>query len=580
MKDVLRETAIENAKKWQSPDYDELTRKEVAKIEQESPEDFFDAFYKNLEFGTGGLRGIMGIGTNRMNKYTVGMATQGFANYICQQFTPKNRSIAIAYDCRNNSQEFARVAANIFAANGLKVYLFESLRPTPELSFAIRELGCCGGVVVTASHNPKEYNGYKAYWNDGAQVLAPHDKNIITEVNKITSPNQVKWTGGDENITILGEEFDQKYMNMIETQMLSTDEIKSHKDIKIVYTPIHGTGIKIVPQMLSKMGFNNLYVVEKQSIPSGDFPTVDSPNPEEPAAMSMAIELAKEKGAELVFATDPDSDRIGLAIRDDRNELVLLNGNQTGSLLTYYILRRWSELGRINGNQYIIKTIVTTQLMGDIAESFGVRYFDVLTGFKYIAEVIRTLEGKMQYICGGEESYGFLIGDQVRDKDAVIASVMIAEMAAWAKSKGMTLFDLLCEMYTKYGFYKEGLMSIVRKGSKGQQEIASMMERFRNNPPKQLGGSDVVRINDFQSLECFDTTTSTKSSINQHKSNVLQWITENGTVISVRPSGTEPKIKFYFSVKLNLPHQSEFHSIEAQLDEKIAKLKEEMNLLR
>ena len=579
MKDGLKEIAEKNASIWKGADYDDFTRSQVETLERECPEEFFESFYKNLEFGTGGLRGIMGVGTNRMNKYTVGMATQGFANYIRTQFCTETASVALAYDCRNNSAEFARVAANIFAANGLKVYLFESLRPTPELSYAIRKLGCCGGVVVTASHNPKEYNGYKAYWNDGAQVLTPHDKNIINEVNKITSPTQVKWEGNPENITLLGEEFDKEYMNMVESELLSQEAVAQNRDIKIVYTPIHGTGIKIVPQMLERMGFSNIYVVEAQSTPSGDFPTVDSPNPEEPAAMSMAMELAKEKDAELVFATDPDSDRIGLAIRDDRGELVLLNGNQTGSLLTYYILRRWSELGRIDGNQYILKTIVTTQLMGDIAESFGVRYFDVLTGFKYIAEVIRELEGRMKYICGGEESYGFLIGDQVRDKDAVIASAMIAEMAAWAKSQGMSLFQLLSHVYTKYGFYKEGLVSIVRKGNKGQQEIAEMMTNMRNNPPKSLGGSRVARINDFQSLECTDTATSTKSAINQHKSNVLQWITESGTVVSARPSGTEPKIKFYFSVKEELPSIADFHKVEELLDRKIEDLKRELNLI-
>ncbi len=579
MKDGLKEIAEKNAGVWKSSDYDELTRKEVELLEQNNPEEFIESFYKNLEFGTGGLRGIMGVGTNRMNRYTVGMATQGFANYISTQFCTQTASVAVAYDCRNNSAEFARTAANIFAANGLKVYLFESLRPTPELSYAIRKLGCCGGVVVTASHNPKEYNGYKAYWNDGAQVLTPHDKNIIGEVNKITSPTQVKWEGNQENITILGADFDNEYMNMVESELLSKEAVAQNKDLKIVYTPIHGTGIKIVPQMLERMGFNNVFVVEAQSTPSGDFPTVDSPNPEEPAAMSMAMELAKEKGADLVFATDPDSDRIGLAIRNDRDELVLLNGNQTGSLLTYYILRRWSELGRIDGNQYILKTIVTTQLMGDIAESFGVRYFDVLTGFKYIAEVIRELEGRMKYICGGEESYGFLIGDQVRDKDAVIASAMIAEMAAWAKSEGMSLFQLLAHIYTKYGFYKEGLVSIVRKGNKGQQEIAEMMTNLRNNPPQSLGGSRVVRINDFQSLECTDTATSTKTSINQHKSNVLQWITESGTVVSARPSGTEPKIKFYFSVKEELANIADYHKVEESLDAKIEELKHELNLI-
>ena len=579
MKDGLKEIAEKNASIWKGADYDDFTRSQVETLERECPEEFFESFYKNLEFGTGGLRGIMGVGTNRMNKYTVGMATQGFANYIRTQFCTETASVALAYDCRNNSAEFARVAANIFAANGLKVYLFESLRPTPELSYAIRKLGCCGGVVVTASHNPKEYNGYKAYWNDGAQVLTPHDKNIINEVNKITTPTQVKWEGNPENITLLGEEFDKEYMNMVESELLSQEAVAQNRDIKIVYTPIHGTGIKIVPQMLERMGFSNIYVVEAQSTPSGDFPTVDSPNPEEPAAMSMAMELAKEKDAELVFATDPDSDRIGLAIRDDRGELVLLNGNQTGSLLTYYILRRWSELGRIDGNQYILKTIVTTQLMGDIAESFGVRYFDVLTGFKYIAEVIRELEGRMKYICGGEESYGFLIGDQVRDKDAVIASAMIAEMAAWAKSQGMSLFQLLSHIYTKYGFYKEGLVSIVRKGNKGQQEIAEMMTNMRNNPPKSLGGSRVARINDFQSLECTDTTTSIKTAINQHKSNVLQWITESGTVVSARPSGTEPKIKFYFSVKEELPSIADFHKVEELLDRKIEDLKRELNLI-
>ncbi len=477
------------AEKWLSDSYDEETRKKVKQLIDNDPKELTESFYKDLEFGTGGLRGIMGVGTNRMNVYTVGMATQGLSNYLKKAFPDEPIRVAVGHDSRNNSRLFAERVADIFAANGFKVYLFDSLRPTPELSFAIRHLHCHSGVVVTASHNPKEYNGYKAYWSDGAQVVAPHDRNIIAEVQKITSPDQVMIWKGDrsENIEILDETFDQIYLEAVHGLSLSPDAVERYHDMKIVYTPLHGTGVILVPESLRKYGFTNILTVKEQNIPDGNFPTVESPNPEERSAMKMAIELAESEKAEVVLATDPDADRIGMALRDENGQYVLLNGNQTCSLLVYYIVKRWSELGRLRGKEYIVKTIVTTELVARIAESFGVRHFDCLTGFKYIATVMRNHEQTMQYICGGEESFGFLAEDFVRDKDAVSACSLAAEAAAWAKSQDMTLYELLKEMYVRYGFFREALVSVVRKGKEGQEEIAKMMSDYRSNPPRSLG---------------------------------------------------------------------------------------------
>lgn len=569
----------ERAEKWLSGDYDEATKMQVKNLIDNNKKELTESFYKDLEFGTGGLRGIMGVGTNRMNIYTVGMATQGLANYLKKAFPEGRIKVAVGHDSRNNSRLFSERVADIFAANGFKVYLFDSLRPTPELSFAIRELGCQSGVVITASHNPKEYNGYKAYWADGAQVVAPHDRNIIAEVQKITSPDQVLTGGDKENITILDETFDRIYLDAVHGLSLSPEAIEKYHDMKIVYTPIHGTGVILVPESLRKFGFTNVITVKEQNIPDGNFPTVESPNPEERSTMKMAIDLAAKEGAELVLATDPDADRIGVALKDENGEYVLLNGNQTCSLLVYYMLRRWSDLGRLNGRQYIIKTIVTTELVARIAESFGVKHFDCLTGFKYIATVIRNHEGSMQYIGGGEESFGFLAGDFVRDKDAVSACSLAAEAAAWAKSQGMTLYGLLKEIYMQYGFFREALVSVVRKGKEGQEEIARMMGEYRANPPKSIGGSPVVLIKDYLSSESTDTKSGDKTPIDMEKSNVLQFFTADSTVVSIRPSGTEPKIKFYFGVRGELTAIDQFDRVEKELDGKIERIKKEMHLI-
>lgn len=575
----LENTAKMSAEKWLIGDYDAVTKDEVQRLMTSDLGELTESFYKTLEFGTGGLRGIMGVGTNRMNKYTVGMATQGYANYLRSQFPSEKVAVAIGFDSRNNSAFFADITAKIFAANGMRVFLFNSLRPTPELSFAIRHFGCKGGVVITASHNPKEYNGYKAYWEDGGQVTTPHDTNIIAEVNKITSPDQVKWSGQAENIEILNESFDEIYLSKLSTLLLSPEAVGHQRDMKIVYTPIHGSGVRLVPEMLRRTGFTNVMIVNEQAVLDGNFPTVVSPNPEEKSAMQMALDLAQSESADLVLATDPDADRIGIAIRNDKGEYILLNGNQTGSLLTYYILQRWKDLGKLNGNQYIVKTIVTTELIAKIAKAYGVEYFDVLTGFKYIAEVIREFEGKKQYICGGEESYGFLVGDFVRDKDAVISAAMIAEMAAWAKDRGLSMFDLLAETYIKYGFYKEALVSITKKGSDGQREIVKMMQDYRTSSPKELAGSRVVAIKDYLTHEHTDLLTGTKALIKQPKSDVLQFVTADGTVVSVRPSGTEPKIKFYFCVSAALCCKEKLHEVEATLDDKISRIKRDLNLI-
>ena len=571
----------ERAEKWLSDSYDEETRKKVKQLIDNDPKELTESFYKDLEFGTGGLRGIMGVGTNRMNVYTVGMATQGLSNYLKKAFPDEPIRVAVGHDSRNNSRLFAERVADIFAANGFKVYLFDSLRPTPELSFAIRHLHCHSGVVVTASHNPKEYNGYKAYWSDGAQVVAPHDRNIIAEVQKITSPDQVMIWKGDrsENIEILDETFDQIYLEAVHGLSLSPDAVERYHDMKIVYTPLHGTGVILVPESLRKYGFTNILTVKEQNIPDGNFPTVESPNPEERSAMKMAIELAESEKAEVVLATDPDADRIGMALRDENGQYVLLNGNQTCSLLVYYIVKRWSELGRLRGKEYIVKTIVTTELVARIAESFGVRHFDCLTGFKYIATVMRNHEQTMQYICGGEESFGFLAEDFVRDKDAVSACSLAAEAAAWAKSQDMTLYELLKEMYVRYGFFREALVSVVRKGKEGQEEIAKMMSDYRSDPPRSLGGSPIVVIKDYLNGEALDLTNGSKTPIDMERSNVLQFTTADSTVVSIRPSGPEPKIKFYFGVRAELNDTARFNEVQAELDGKIESIKKEMGLV-
>jgi phosphoglucomutase len=530
------------AASWLSDSYDMETRQKVnIMLHNGDPKELEDSFYRNLEFGTGGLRGIMGVGTNRMNKYTVGMATQGLANYL-KKCHPgdDNIKVAISYDSRNNSRYFAKITAEVFAANDFHVYLFENLRPTPELSFAIRELKCQAGVMITASHNPKEYNGYKAYWEDGAQITSPHDENIIDEVSKITDPSLVKFGDGSPyNITLIGNNIDTKYLDSILSLTLSPESVMRHSDMKIVYTPLHGTGVRIVPKALHQMGFTNIITVSEQEISDGDFPTIISPNPEEPSAMKMGVALAEKTGADLVMATDPDADRMGIAVRNNSGEMVLLNGNQTASILMYYILTRWKELGKLNKNTYTVKTIVTTELLKAISDKFGVEIYDVLTGFKYIAQIVRENEGKKTFICGGEESYGFNLGEFVRDKDAVIACSMIAECAAWASDKGLSLFQLLNSIYDEFGLYKEKLVSVTKKGKDGAEMIAALMMQYRNNPPKELAGSKVNKIIDYDRPE----------TTGFPKSNVLRFFAEDGAVVSIRPSGTEPKIKYYFGVK-------------------------------
>ena len=561
---------LKRAQVWLEGNYDEDTKAEIRKMIENDPEGLTEAFYKDLEFGTGGLRGIMGVGTNRMNKYTVGMATQGLANYLKKMF-PDNKtiSIAIATDSRNNNTFFANTTANVMSANGIKVFMFDELRPTPELSFAIRHLGCQAGVVITASHNPPEYNGYKAYWEDGGQLVAPHDKNVIEEVQKIKNIDDVKFERNDDLIEIIGEEVDRVYVEKIKGLSLSPEIIARQKDMKIVYTPIHGAGVKLVPQSLKAFGFENIFNVPEQDIPDGNFPTVKSPNPEEPAALAMALDKARETDAAIVMATDPDTDRVGIAVKNNKGEFVLLNGNQTATLLINYLLKKWKEKGKVTGNEYIVKTIVTSEILKDIADKNGIKTYDTLTGFKYIAEILRLLEGKQTFIGGGEESYGYLVGDFVRDKDAVISCCMIAETAAWAADQGKTLYDLLPDIYAEFGFYKERLISIVRKGKAGAEEIQKMMEEYRANPPKLINGSDVVLIKDYLISKEIDTVTGTESDIDLPKSNVLQFFLKDGSKISVRPSGTEPKIKFYFSVKDELESKEKFEEVNAMLEKRI-----------
>lgn len=575
----LQKLALDRAQQWLAGDYDEVTKAQIRDMIENNPSELTESFYRTLEFGTGGLRGIMGVGTNRMNTYTVGMATQGLANYLRKSFGDSHIKVAIAYDCRNNSPLFAQTAADVMAANDIDVYLFDSLRPTPELSFAIRHLGCKSGIVVTASHNPKEYNGYKAYWEDGGQVTTPHDTNIIDEVNSISDFSQVKMRGGKGKVQIIGMDVDKSYLEMIKALSLSPDSVARHADMKIVYTPLHGTGVRLVPMSLHNYGFTNIVNVAEQDITDGNFPTVVSPNPEEQAAMAMGVAKAIEVGAEMVMATDPDADRQALAVKNHAGEFLLLNGNQTGSLLTYYVLRRHKERGTLKGNEFVVKTIVTTEMIAKIAESFGVKYYDVLTGFKFIAEQIREVEATEKFLCGGEESFGFLIGDAVRDKDAVASLAMAAECAAWAKDQGLSMFDLLCELYLEYGFYKEGLLSITRKGISGIQEIQDMMTKFRENPPKSLCGSDVCLIKDYQRQIVVDVKAGEQRSLDGlPKSNVLQFVTQDGTIVSVRPSGTEPKIKFYFGVREELNDVKDYDVVSSRLDEKIERLKKDLGL--
>ena len=579
--DLLKQVTAK-AQIWLGDGYDEETKAAVrAMLDNEDKTDLIEAFYKDLEFGTGGLRGIMGAGTNRMNIYTVGAATQGLSNYLKKAFADLPQiKVAIGHDCRNNSRKFAEVAADVFSANGIKVYLFDALRPTPEVSFAIRELGCQSGVILTASHNPKEYNGYKAYWNDGAQMIAPHDKNTIDEVNKITSVKDVKFRGNAELIEIIGEEIDRRYLDRIKTLSLSPEAIAHHHDMKIVYTPIHGTGVKLIPASLKNFGFTNIIHVPEQDVVSGDFPTVVSPNPEEPAALDMAIKKAIETDAELVMASDPDADRIGIAVRNDKGEFVLVNGNQIVMIFLNYLMTRNKELGLLKGNEYIVKTIVTTETIKTIAEQNGFKMYDCYTGFKWIASVIRENEGKARYIGGGEESYGFLPEDFVRDKDSVSSISLMAEIAAWAKDKGMTMYQMLQDIDIKYGYSKEKGISVVRKGKSGAEEIVAMMKNFRENPMKELGGSPVILIKDYASLEATDVVNGTKSKLDMPvTSNVLQYFSADGSKVSIRPSGTEPKIKFYIEVRgIKMDNYADYDAANAAADAKIEAIKKELGI--
>lgn len=567
MTQIDKNAAI-NAEKWLNTSIDEQAKQEIISLRENNVNEFNDAFYRTLEFGTGGLRGIMGIGTNRMNKYIVAMTTQGFSNYIAENNPGKQIKTVISYDSRNNSREFAKITARVMAANGFKVYLFEDIRPTPELSFAVRELKADAGVMLTASHNPKEYNGYKAYWNDGAQLTSPHDELVIEKVNAITDLSQVKMQDDDKNITIIGEDMDKIYLEKIKSISINSQCIKKQKDLKIVYTPLHGTGISLVPKALKAYGFENVICVKEQSIPDGNFPTCVSPNPEEPAALEMGIKLAKEIDADMLLATDPDADREAIAVKDNKGEWIILNGNQTASLLTYYLLSANKNANALKGNEYIIKTVVTTDLINRIAEDFSVEYFDVLTGFKHIASKIREHEGKKRYIGGGEESFGYLIGDFVRDKDAVSACCILAEMVACLKEEGTNLYDFLLQLYTKYGFFQEKQVSITRKGKTGAEEIQKMMMDFRNNPPKQLDNDEVVEIIDYLDTE--------KTQL--PKSNVLQYLLKSGSKVSVRPSGTEPKIKFYFSIVIPMKDKGEVETLQTIAFEKIERIKQELGL--
>ncbi|MBN8823663.1 phospho-sugar mutase [Spirosoma sp.] len=570
--------------KWLSGNYDAATKESIQHlIDSGNTTELTDSFYRDLEFGTGGLRGVLGVGSNRMNRYTVGAATQGLSNYINAAFPGEDVSVAIAHDSRRMSPEFAQLAADIFSANGIKVYLFSSLRPTPELSFAIRQLGCQSGLVITASHNPPEYNGYKVYWNDGGQVVSPHDKGIIAEVNKVTSVDDIKFLGIPERITMIDEIIDAPYVERVKSNAVNPDVIKRQANLNIVYTPIHGTGITLVPRVLDALGFNNVHIVEQQATPDGNFPTVKSPNPEERAAMQLALDLALSINADLVMATDPDADRVGAGARNHHGEFELLNGNQMASLIIYYLLNAWKDAGKLTGKEFVAKTIVTTDLIDQMCKNYGVTCYNTLTGFKYIAEVIRELEGKEKFIGGGEESYGYLIGDFVRDKDAIASCAIIAELTAYAKDQGKSLFDMLMAMYMENGFYYEALVSLTKKGKSGAEEIQKMMADFRANPPKSIAGSPVVRVDDYKALTRLDAQSGATTAIEAGKmgiesSNVLQFFTEDGTKVSARPSGTEPKIKFYVSVREPLESKEAFDDTYAQLKAKVQRVIDELQL--
>jgi len=570
---------VEKANVWLNGNYDLESKKAIKQMIADDPQELIESFYRDLEFGTGGLRGIMGVGTNRMNKYTVGIATQGLANYTLKMFPDMEQiSAVIAYDCRNNNTYFTQIAADVLSANGIKVYIFDELKPTPELSFAIRELKAQIGIMITASHNPKEYNGYKVYWDDGGQLINPHDVNVVTQAQKITDINEVNFKGDKSIQFSIGDEMDAKYLKALKTLSLSPSVIRKFHDLKIVYTPIHGTGVKLVPMALKAFGFTKVFNVPEQDIVSGNFETVKSPNPEESEALKMAIDKAMEVGADLVMATDPDADRVGIAVRDDKDEFTILNGNQTAALLTYYLFLKWKENGLLDGNQFMVKTIVTSELLIDMAKKYDVDSYDVLTGFKYIADIIKQLEGKKTFIGGGEESYGFLVGDFVRDKDAVSACAMVAETAAWAADKGMKLYDLLKQIYLEYGFYYETLISVVKKGKAGAEEIQALMVDYRNNPPKFINNSEVISIKDYQKQMHFDLKNHSENVIELPKSNVLQFFTADGSKISIRPSGTEPKIKYYFGVKAALNKVEDFDVVHHHLKNRIDQIISSMEL--
>lgn len=568
----------EKVNTWLNGNYDGTIKEYIKTLQRENPNELADAFYRSLEFGTGGLRGIMGVGTNRMNKYTVGMATQGYANYLKQSFPGQEIKVAIAHDSRNNSRLFAEITANVFAANGIKVFLFDDLRPTPELSFTIRHLKCQGGVVCTASHNPKEYNGYKAYWDDGGQLVPPHDKNVIKEVEKIASVDEVKWSGGEQNIQIIGPEIDEAYMQMVKSLSVYPEVIQKQHNLTIVYTPIHGTGIVMVPAVLKRFGFSNFHIVEEQMEPDGNFPTVTYPNPEESEAMSIGLSKAKKLNADILLGTDPDSDRVGIGVKDKQGNWILMNGNQTAVLAFNYLIEARKAKGIAQPNDMVVKTIVTTDMIDEIARQNGVKCYNVLTGFKWIAELIKEKEGKEHYVIGGEESYGLMIGDQVRDKDAISAVALLCEMAAYEKDKGRSLFEKMIDLYVQYGFYKEHLISITKKGMDGQKQIAEMMESYRSNPPKAIGGSPVVQLLDYDKKTGRNLQTNESWEIKLPRSNVLQFILADGSKISARPSGTEPKIKFYFSVNTKLDNADDYERVCEELDERIKNIISDMKL--
>lgn len=570
--------ALEKAKFWLTQNIDQESKEQIKYLIDNNPQELEEAFYKDLEFGTGGLRGIMGVGSNRMNEYTVSIATQGLANYLNKSFINQNICVAIAYDSRNNSQFFAETAAKVFAGNDIKVQLFKELRPTPEVSYAIRELGCKAGLVITASHNPKEYNGYKAYWSDGAQLTPPHDQNVIDEVGKISSFEQIKSVEETDLIEFIGEDFDQKYIDAVVSLALDKASINQGSDINIVYSSIHGTGITLIPKTLNQLGFENVNIVESQSEPDGNFPTVVYPNPEEANALALGLKLAKSLDADLLMATDPDADRVGVAIKNDKGEFILLNGNQMASLMVYYILKTRDKLDQLKKSQYVVKTIVTSELIDQMCYKYSVPCYNTLTGFKYIATIIRELEGEMEFIGGGEESYGFMTSAIVRDKDAVAACALIAEMAASAKASNSSLFKMMQEMYNQFGVWYEDMQSITIEGKAGQEEIAKMMKVFRENPPKELGGSTVVKIMDYQIQTEYDKINNVTSKLDFPVSNVLQFVTEKGYKVSARPSGTEPKIKFYFSVSENVTGEEHIEAATESLKTMVAQIKQQLNL--